>query len=207
MKILLVIVPLVGLALFLGIIADFNNSRAADALQRAEIAEATTAHYQRQLNLSIEFGFDPLIVKTTEEFAQRTFATPTTDPLVWRFVQSPDELSYVLLSIIKVESDGAAGAVGDSGRSFGLTQMQLPTARAYNKQVVPADLLNIETHLDLAFKHFLHLMCQYRGNWALAVLAWNRGETRVNSLIRMGNLPENGYAQKVIEASMGENAR
>lgn len=164
-------------------------------------SELEDLRYNREtLDLAVEFGFNPLIVSTVRANASRILDGG--DPVTWRFIPNEEFLSYLFLSLIQVESGGNPGAVGDNRTSFGLSQLQMPTARAYKEDVTENDLLTIGTHLDIAFMHFAHLMETYNGNFALAVITWNRGETAVNRAIALGSSPANGYAHRVFTVAV-----
>jgi soluble lytic murein transglycosylase-like protein len=51
-------------------------------------------------------------------------------------------------------------------------------------------------------RHYVALLEHFEGNDKLALLAWNRGRTRVDDLISMGHDPDNGFAEKVRVASV-----
>ena len=159
----------------------------------------------RTLDLSIEFGFDPLIVQVTRQLAKDVFATRYCDCPTWRFVKTPDELAYVILSVIQAESGGNFRAYNASGAS-GLTQMLLSTARQYDKELQPAELFTIPKHLRLAMTHFVELLEKYQGNVALTVISWNRGSGAVDRLVSMGQSPDNNYAYTVFTQAAIRNA-
>lgn len=161
---------------------------------------------KQTLDLALEFGFNPLIVEVVRETAGKTLAEgKESNPFVWRFVPNEEFLSYLFLSIVRVESGGDIGAVGDSNTSFGLAQIQVPTARAYEPDITRENLLDLSAHIRVAFLHLNSLMEAYDGNFALTVLSWNRGQTAVNRAIAMGESPENGYARRVFEAAARRN--
>jgi len=148
--------------------------------------------------LSEEFGIEKDIVSIVERFAQSN--VNSADP-EWRLVQTPEFLTHIMLSLIYAESKGDVSAVGDAGRAVGLTQIWLSTAQQY-APVSRDELLDPETNVDLAFRHFRYLLRKYEGNLALALYSWNRGEGTVDRLIRYGRPPNNSFGPRVYRASL-----
>ena len=171
---------------------------------QAELQRLQTA--ARTLDLAIEFGFDPIIVQVTEQLSRDVFrkrkcpSCPT-----WRWVDSDRKLTYMLLSIIQIESGGSARAYNPSGAS-GLTQLLYSTAVAYDKNLKREELFEIPKNLQISVAHFVDLLERYHGNEHLAILAWNRGIGSVARSIALGQSPENGYAIKVFEQAALRNA-
>jgi hypothetical protein len=152
-------------------------------------------------DLAVEFSMDPAIVTLVDRYSREYMEDGGPE---WRLVRTPEFMSYMMLSLIYVESKGNTEAVGDGGKARGLTQIWVSTARDYGD--VTAEQLHLpETNISFAFKHFQHLLQKYRGNLALALYAWNRGTGRVDRLLRYGESPENGYAKKVYEAALVSN--
>ncbi len=82
--------------------------------------------------------------------------------------------------------------------AIGLTQVQLATARQYLPGLTEAQLYERDTNLRLGFRYLRDLLEQFDGNVEHALLAYNRGPTRVTSIIAEGGNPANGYAAKVL---------
>jgi len=152
-------------------------------------------------DLAIEFSMDPAIVTLVDRYSREFMKNGGPE---WRLVRTPEFMSYLMLSLIYVESKGNTNAIGDDGRARGLTQIWVSTAREYGN-VTPEQLQRPETNISFAFKHFQHLLQKYRGNLALALYAWNRGSSRVDRLLVYGESPQNGYAKKVYEAALLNN--
>lgn len=152
-------------------------------------------------DLAIEFSMDPAIVTLVDRYSREYMKGSGPE---WRLVRTPEFMSYIMLSLIYVESKGNSDAVGDGGKARGLTQIWVSTAREYG-EVTAEQLQRPETNISFAFKHFQHLLQKYRGNLALALYAWNRGSGRVDKLLLYGESPQNGYAEKVYEAALVSN--
>ncbi len=153
--------------------------------------------------LSIEFSFDPKIIMTVDQLAAE-YVKP--DELGYRLL-SRELFTYLFLSLIWAESKGDPAAIGDGGKAFGLTQLWLNTAKQYGEEVTEAKLLTVQANLSIAFKHADYLLTKYRGNIALWLYRWNRGETTVDNLLHYGLSVENGYARTVYEAAELNNWR
>ncbi len=152
-------------------------------------------------SLAIEFSMDPLIVTLVDQYSRQYLNHSASE---WRLLKTPEFLTYIMLSLIYAESKGDAGAVGDGGKARGLTQIWVTTARDYGN--VSADqLLDPETNIAYAFKHFHGLLKKYRGNLAMVLYAWNRGPGTVDRLLLYGQSPENGYGKRVYQASLDNN--
>jgi len=152
-------------------------------------------------DLAIEFSMDPAIVTLVDRYSREYMKGSGPE---WRLVRTPEFMSYIMLSLIYVESKGNSDAVGDGGKARGLTQIWVSTAREYG-EVTAEQLQRPETNISFAFKHFQHLLQKYRGNLALALYAWNRGSGTVDKLLLYGESPQNGYAEKVYEAALVSN--
>ena len=152
-------------------------------------------------DLATEFALDPMIVTLVDQYARESMSDNGPE---WRLVRTPEFMTYIMLSLIYVESKGDTFAVGDGGKARGLTQLWVSTARQYG-DVTPEQLHLPETNISFSFKHFRHLLKKYRGNLALALYAWNRGEGKVDRLLIYGESPQNGYAKKIYEAALLNN--
>lgn len=104
------------------------------------------------------------------------------------------ELAFRLVSIesgFRVKARSNAGALG-------LAQVQLATARFYQPEITEEELLEPATNLRIGFRYLRDLLDVY-GSTRLALLAYNRGPTRIKELLAQGKEPGNGYARKVME--------
>ncbi len=174
------------------------------SLMAAKTEITQLKNVQQTLDLAIEFGFDPMVVQTVQHLAQKEFSAKH-DPITWRFVKTDKELTYLLLSIVQTESRGDITAYNKSGAS-GLTQMLFSTARQYDKNLKPSDLLILPKNLEIAVTHFVGLLEKYRGNHYLAVLAWNRGVTGADRIITAG-IGSDAYVTSVFEQAALRNAK
>jgi soluble lytic murein transglycosylase-like protein len=100
-------------------------------------------------------------------------------------------------SLVDVESRFAPDAVSSAG-AVGLTQVMPATAYWLDPQLAYEDLFRTETNLSLGFRYLNMLLEQYRGDLRLALLAYNRGPARVDSIRGAGGDPSNGYSEAVM---------
>lgn len=102
--------------------------------------------------------------------------------------------------LVAVESSFRQYAVSDKG-AVGYTQIKPSTARILDPDVTDEELFEAETNLRLGFRYLRLLLNRYDGNTRMALLAYNRGPTRVGILKAMGVDPSNGYARKILAAN------
>jgi hypothetical protein len=169
--------------------------------QRNQVLSKKNENLRYYYDLATEFSLDPMIVTLVDQYARASMSDNGPE---WRLVRTPEFMTYIMLSLIYVESKGDTFAVGDGGKARGLTQLWVSTARQYG-DVTPEQLHLPETNISFSFKHFHYLLKKYRGNLALALYAWNRGSGKVDKLLVYGESPQNGYAKKVYEAALVNN--
>src|SRR5690606_17558304 len=100
-------------------------------------------------------------------------------------------------ALVRVESSFVADAVSEAG-AVGLTQVMPSTAFSLEPGLTYAQLFDRETNLRLGFRYLRQLLRQYDGDVRLALLAYNRGPTRVDEIRNRGGDPGNGYARAVM---------
>lgn len=186
-------------------IATLSNENQALAHKNQVLTQTVLTQTNERLSyvydLATEFSVDPVIVTLVDHYAREYIRENEPE---WRLVRTPEFMTYVMLSLIYVESNGNTHAVGDGGKARGLTQIWVSTANEYG-DVTPEQLHLPETNISYAFKHFHHLLKKYRGNLALALYAWNRGSNKVDKLLEYGESPQNGYAKKIYKAALVNN--
>lgn len=100
--------------------------------------------------------------------------------------------------LVQTESSFRRHAVSDAG-AIGYTQILPSTAAELDPNVTEADLYRRDTNLRLGFRYLRALLDEAQGNERLALLAYNRGPGRVQSILAAGGDPANGYARQVLE--------
>ena len=199
------------LVLVLGFLAsgrywmDQQDQRVKDQISGLQQENEMLVRRNEQLSyingLAVEFSMDPTIVTLVDRYSRECMRKSGPE---WRLVRTPEFMSYIMLSLIYVESKGNTHAVGDGGRARGLTQIWVSTAQDYGE--VTSEALHLpETNLSFAFKHFHQLLKKYQGNITLTLYAWNLGSRKVDRLLEYGESPGNGYARKVYEVALLNN--
>jgi len=105
--------------------------------------------------------------------------------------------------LVKLESEFNPRATSPVG-AIGLTQMMLPTARYYDREVTKEKLYDPTTNLRIGFRYLRGLIGQYHGDAKLALLVYNRGEVAVNNALRAGLDPSNGYDRILTKGYKGK---
>ncbi|HEX2188403.1 MAG TPA: lytic transglycosylase domain-containing protein [Longimicrobiaceae bacterium] len=103
----------------------------------------------------------------------------------------------VAFELVRVESEFNPRAVSPVG-AIGFTQLMPETARRLSPGISRGQIFDRETNLRLGFRFLRILIDKYRGDLHLALLAYNRGPTRVDSLLEAGVNPDNGYSRRVL---------
>ncbi len=105
------------------------------------------------------------------------------------------EIAYEL---VKAESNFKRTA-RSSASALGLTQIQLRTARQYDRHVTESQLLERDVNLRLGFRYLKDLIGQFDNDAHLALLAYNRGPGRVEQILAEGGNPRNGYSSSILK--------
>ncbi|HET7459696.1 MAG TPA: transglycosylase SLT domain-containing protein [Longimicrobium sp.] len=99
--------------------------------------------------------------------------------------------------LVATESEFNRHAVSPVG-AVGYTQLMPSTARFFRPELEREALFDRDTNLRLGFRFLKTLIDKYHGNVKLALLAYNRGPDKVDSILRNGGDPDNGYARLVM---------
>lgn len=105
--------------------------------------------------------------------------------------------------LVNLESGFDPRAKSDAN-AYGLAQVQLATARFYKADITADQLYEPELNLRIGFRYLRDLLDTY-GDIKLALLAYNRGPMRVNTLMQEGLDPDNGYPSTLMEGYRGGN--
>jgi len=107
--------------------------------------------------------------------------------------------------LVETESSFRRRAVSEAG-AVGYTQIKPSTANLLVPSLEYEELFDRRTNLRLGFRYLSLLLERYDDDMRLALLAYNRGPTRVGSLIALGRDPANGYASRVLHGYVGFGA-
>lgn len=99
--------------------------------------------------------------------------------------------------LVGVESRFDLRAHSPAG-AVGLTQILPSTARLFEPSLTIDQIFERETNLRLGFRYLHDLLVRYDDNLERALLAYNRGPSKVQELEDAGVDPSNGYAQSVM---------
>lgn len=102
--------------------------------------------------------------------------------------------------LVSVESSFRPRVVSSMG-AVGLTQVLPSTAVWLDPDLERSDLFRRGTNLRVGFRYLRQLIDRYDGDVRTALLAYNRGPTRVDRLRSEGIDPANGYARAVFRRS------
>lgn len=99
--------------------------------------------------------------------------------------------------LVKIESrfDNTAESYA---AAIGLTQLRLPTARAYEPTVTPAELMNPDVNLRIGFAYLKDLLRQFDNDLSLALEAYNKGPTLVTAQMQEGIEVRGKYSRAVL---------
>jgi soluble lytic murein transglycosylase-like protein len=155
----------------LGVVAP----EGAIELQQVEIARLKRIHEN-----SAKFGIPADLAERIEDIALAEGIEP-----------------HVAFGLVRAESEFNRRAVSPVG-AVGYTQLMPSTARYFRPGVEREALFDRDTNLRLGFRFLRTLIDKYHGDINLALLAYNRGPDRVDSILRDGGDPDNGYPRLVL---------
>ncbi|MEO5800226.1 MAG: transglycosylase SLT domain-containing protein [Gemmatimonadales bacterium] len=99
--------------------------------------------------------------------------------------------------LVKIESDFKNTAASYAS-AIGLTQLRLPTARAYDSRLNESDLHNPDVNLQIGFRYLKDLLKRFDNNVALALEAYNKGPTLVAAQQELGTQIEGKYSRAIL---------
>jgi len=168
--------------LYTGIVGDLGELRAAlDAEQsEAELQRLRAERAEAILRLSKVHPVSVELAETIYDEALRAGIEPG-----------------LAFEIVRIESRFDPRAVSAVG-AIGLAQVMPRTAVLFDSTLTRDDLFDPATNLRIGFRFFRDLLERYDYDLRLALLAYNRGPTRVGSLMARGEDPGNGYASRVL---------
>jgi soluble lytic murein transglycosylase-like protein len=104
------------------------------------------------------------------------------------------DLAYRLVRVESRFNPRAKSKVG----AIGLTQVLPSTGRLYEPGLTIEQLYDRETNLRLGFRYLRDLLDRYNGDVQTALLAYNRGPSTVEGLLKRGRDARNGYEASVM---------
>jgi soluble lytic murein transglycosylase-like protein len=100
--------------------------------------------------------------------------------------------------LVKIESSFRPRARSPMG-AIGYTQVQVATARFYQRKVTEKALYDRDLNLRIGFRFLKDLLGRFDQDPHLALLAYNRGPAKVADILAEGGDPANGYSDAVLE--------
>ena len=170
-------------ALFAGTVTLAGLQLSHEVLDSVE-GEAPAREFLRAqalLDYTARFDLDPALTASIYDIALEEGLDPE---LGFRVVYAESRFNR--------KAKSSAGALG-------LAQVMPNTARIFDPGLADEDLFDAEVNLRIGFRFLRQLLDGYQGDLSLALLAYNRGPTRLNELLAAGLDPRNGYATSVLE--------
>ncbi len=103
-------------------------------------------------------------------------------------------------ALVKIESRFQNTAYSYAS-AIGLTQLRLPTARAYDPSIDASDLMNRDVNLRIGFRYLRDLLDRFDNDVALALEAYNKGPTLVTAQREMGEEVRGRYSSAVLSGA------
>jgi len=86
----------------------------------------------------------------------------------------------VVAAVVQAESSGNPSAVSRA-QAYGLMQVRIPTARDMaGRDVTVDELFDPVVNLDLGCRYLRRMLDRYKGDWRLALMAYNAGPGKVD---------------------------
>lgn len=101
--------------------------------------------------------------------------------------------------LVNVESRFQNG-VQSGASAIGLTQLRLPTARAYDATVAASDLMNPDINLRIGFRYLKDLLKRFDQDVAVALEAYNKGPTFITAQQDSGSVVKGRYSHAVMSS-------
>lgn len=196
-------VPLWGLGLVAVVLATWGALGSAPATSNPaadRLAEQVATLTAELRDLGSENELKLLEVdrlRTIQHFSSEFRIPADRATMIYDIALAEDINPDLAFNLVRVESGFRRTAVSSAG-AIGYTQLRPSTARWLDPSVNTQDLFKAETNLHLGFRYFRYLLDEYNGDTRMALLAYNRGPTRVGRLLTRGIDPANGYAKAVM---------
>lgn len=167
---------------YTGIVGDLRDLRTALSVEQseAELQRIRAERAEAILRLSKEHAVPVALAEIIYDEALRAGIEPG-----------------LAFEIVRIESRFDSRAVSAVG-AIGLAQVMPATAALYDSTITRNALFDPETNLRIGFRFFRDLLERYDYDLRVALLAYNRGPSRVGSIMARGGDPANGYANRIL---------
>lgn len=196
-----------GAAFLLSALGGWSQVRArAVADSAAAAVEATSARSAGQFDVKRNAsGADARHVRiqleraaTVGTYARRFEIEPELAGAILDIAREEGIAASTAFRLVQVESNFKSRA-RSSADALGYTQVQIPTARYYDRSITEKKLMQRDVNLRIGFRYLKDLLEQFGGDMHLALLAYNRGPARVEQILAEGGDPGNGYSSAVLQ--------
>jgi soluble lytic murein transglycosylase-like protein len=106
----------------------------------------------------------------------------------------------IAFRLVRIESNFKLKALSAKD-AIGYTQIRPATARFYEPGLSVEQLYDRDVNLRIGFRFLKDLIHRYGGDIELALVAYNRGPSRVEEILLQGGDPSNGYAESVLKGT------
>ncbi|MFN2384090.1 MAG: transglycosylase SLT domain-containing protein [Gemmatimonadota bacterium] len=103
----------------------------------------------------------------------------------------------IVFELIRVESQFDPRAIGSQGER-GLMQIKPATARAYDRQLTPHDLMDPAVNVRIGLRHLLEEVGHFEGDWTLGLQAYHRGRTGLRRALASRVRLDTAYADRIL---------
>ena len=199
-------VLVLGAAFLLSALGGWSQVRArAVADSAAAAVEATSALSAGQFDVKRDVaGADARLMRiqleragTVASYARRFGIETELAGAILDIAREEGIAASTAFRLVQVESNFKSRA-RSSADALGYTQVQIPTARYYDRSITEKKLMQRDVNLRIGFRYLKDLLEQFGGDMHLALLAYNRGPARVEQILAEGGDPGNGYSSAVL---------
>jgi soluble lytic murein transglycosylase-like protein len=199
-------VLVLGAAFLLSALGGWSQVRArAVADSAAAAVEATSALSAGQFDVKRDMaGADARLMRiqleragTVASYARRFGIETELAGAILDIAREEGIAASTAFRLVQVESNFKSRA-RSSADALGYTQVQIPTARYYDRSITEKKLMQRDVNLRIGFRYLKDLLEQFGGDMHLALLAYNRGPARVEQILAEGGDPGNGYSSAVL---------
>jgi soluble lytic murein transglycosylase-like protein len=199
-------VLVLGAAFLLSALGGWSQVRArAVADSAAAAVEATSALSAGEFDVKRDMaGADARLMRiqleragTVASYARRFGIETELAGAILDIAREEGIAASTAFRLVQVESNFKSRA-RSSADALGYTQVQIPTARYYDRSITEKKLMQRDVNLRIGFRYLKDLLEQFGGDMHLALLAYNRGPARVEQILAEGGDPGNGYSSAVL---------